>query len=45
VAKSVLGRTRQTASGGSVNADEMSADELKRWLEHLNEDETGGYKM
>jgi bifunctional DNase/RNase len=45
VAKSVLGRTRQTASGGNVSTDEMSADELKRWLEHLNEDETGGYKM
>jgi bifunctional DNase/RNase len=45
VAKSVLGRTRQTAAGGNVSADEMSADELKRWLEHLNEDETGGYKM
>jgi bifunctional DNase/RNase len=45
VAKSVLGRTRQTSSGGGLNADEMSADELKKWLEHLNEDETGGYKM
>ena len=42
VAKSVLGRTRQTVADPSANVD---SDELKKWLENLNEDETGGYKM
>ena len=42
VAKSVLGRSRANAtdSGGNVNAGE-----LKKWLENLNEDDTGQYKM
>jgi uncharacterized protein len=42
VAKSVLGRTRQTASDSGAD---VNADQLKKWLENLNEDETGGYKM
>ncbi len=43
VAKSVLGRTRQQVGADSdVN---LNPDELKKWLENLNEDETGGYKM
>ena len=42
VSKRVLGRTRQNAveAGSNVNADE-----LKKWLENLNEDDTGQYKM
>jgi bifunctional DNase/RNase len=42
VSKRVLGRTRQNAveAGSSVNAEE-----LRRWLENLNEDDTGQYKM
>jgi bifunctional DNase/RNase len=42
VAKSVLGRTRQSgpAPGASLDTEDM-----KKWLENLNEDETGGYKM
>ena len=42
VAKSVLGRTRQTVSDQAQN---VNAEELKKWLENLDEDETGGYKM
>ncbi len=42
VAKSVLGRTRQNGSGAG---GDVNADQLKNWLENLNEDETGGYKM
>ena len=42
VAKSVFGRTRQTVSDSGTN---VNPDELKAWLENLNEDETGGYKM
>ncbi len=42
VATKVLGRSRQTeqATGANVNAEE-----LRRWLENLNEDDTGQYKM
>ena len=40
IAKRVLGHARQAEAGPDVNADQ-----LKTWLENLNEDETGGYKM
>ncbi len=42
VSNKVLGRTRKNAveTGANVNADE-----LRRWLENLNEDDTGQYKM
>ena len=42
VSNKVLGRTRKNAveTGSNVNADE-----LRRWLENLNEDDTGRYKM
>ena len=40
VSQSVLGRTRTNAVEPGVNADE-----LKKWLENLNEDDTGQYKM
>jgi bifunctional DNase/RNase len=42
VAKDVMGRTRQQVAepGGAANSEE-----LRQWLENLNEDETGGYKM
>ena len=42
VSRKVLGRTRKNAveTGPNVNADE-----LRRWLESLNEDDTGRYKM
>ena len=42
VSKSVLGRTKQNGEDPAVNVD---ADELKKWLENLNEDDTGQYKM
>jgi len=42
VAKSVLGRSRQNGAEAGVD---VNADQLKKWLENLNEDETGGYKM
>ncbi len=42
VAKSVLGRTRQQVQDPSGSAN---SEELRAWLENLNEDETGGYKM
>ncbi|ADW69389.1 bifunctional nuclease family protein [Granulicella tundricola] len=42
VSQSVLGRTRQAATEAGANAN---ADELRRWLENLNEDDTGQYKM
>ena len=42
VAQSVLARTRQTTSDAGAN---VNGDELRKWLENLNEDETGGYKM
>ena len=42
VATKVLGRSRQPdqAAGANVNAEE-----LRKWLENLNEDDTGQYKM
>ena len=42
VATKVLGHTRQSeqAIGSNVNAEE-----LRKWLENLNEDDTGQYKM
>jgi bifunctional DNase/RNase len=42
VATKVLGRSRQAeqATGSNVNAEE-----LRKWLENLNEDDTGQYKM
>jgi uncharacterized protein len=42
VAKSVLGRTRQNAGPTDVNVNE---EQLRKWLENLNEDDTGQYKM
>ena len=42
VARSVLSRTRQTITDPGSNPN---SEELKSWLENLNEDETGGYKM
>jgi uncharacterized protein len=42
VAKSVLGRTRQSAGPTDVNVNE---EQLRKWLENLNEDDTGQYKM
>ena len=42
VATAVLGRTKQNALEPAANVD---SDELKKWLENLNEDDTGQYKM
>ncbi len=42
VARNVLGRAKGNAGAGDANVD---ADELKKWLENLNEDDTGQYKM
>ena len=42
VSKSVLGRTKGTAAAADGN---VNADELRKWLENLNEDDTGQYKM
>jgi len=42
VAKAVLGQTRQNAGAADVNVNE---EQLRRWLENLNEDDTGQYKM
>ena len=41
VDRKVLGRTRQTGAT-DVNVNE---EQLRRWLENLNEDDTGQYKM
>jgi bifunctional DNase/RNase len=38
----VLGQTRQNAGATDLNVNE---EELRRWLENLNEDDTGQYKM
>ena len=43
VSKRVLGRTRQNATESS--AANVNAEELRAWLENLNEDDTGQYKM
>ena len=41
VSRRVLDHTRQTVNGNqSINAEEM-----RRWLENLNDDEMGRYKM
>jgi bifunctional DNase/RNase len=42
VASSVLGRTKQNAGAKDANVNE---DQLRKWLESLNEDDTGQYKM
>jgi len=42
VDRKVLGRTRQNAGATDVNVNE---EQLRRWLENLNEDDTGQYKM
>ncbi len=42
VAQTVLGRTRQSTGAADVNGNE---EQLRRWLENLNEDDTGQYKM
>ncbi len=42
ISKSVLGRTKSTSSTAEAN---VNADELRKWLENLNEDDTGQYKM
>jgi bifunctional DNase/RNase len=42
VARKVLRESKQAASAAG---SDVSADELRRWLENLNEDDTGQYKM
>jgi bifunctional DNase/RNase len=42
VSKSILEQGRPNSSDTSSN---VGADELRRWLENLNEDDTGQYKM
>ena len=42
VSVAVLGRSKQTTEAPGANVD---AEELRRWLENLNEDDTGQYKM
>jgi bifunctional DNase/RNase len=42
VSKSVLGRTQQSSGPADVNVNE---EQLRKWLENLNEDDTGQYKM
>ena len=42
VATKVLGRSRQTEQAAGVN---VNGEELRKWLENLNEDDTGQYKM
>ncbi len=42
VSRKVLRESKQTASAAGTD---VSADELRRWLENLNEDDTGQYKM
>ena len=42
VATKVLARGRQTEQATGSN---VSAEELRKWLENLNEDDTGQYKM
>ena len=42
VAGSVLGRTKQNTGAKDANVNE---DQLRKWLETLNEDDTGQYKM
>ena len=42
VDRKVLGQTRQNSGATDVNVNE---EQLRRWLENLNEDDTGQYKM
>ncbi len=43
ISQRVLGRTRQnTPEAGATN---VNTEELRAWLENLNEDDTGQYKM
>ena len=42
ISKSVLGRSRGNSGQAEAN---VNADELRKWLENLNEDDTGQYKM
>ena len=42
VSKAVLGRTKGASSAADGN---VNAEELRKWLENLNEDDTGQYKM
>ena len=42
VNRRVLGQTRKNAGATDLNVNE---EELRRWLENLNEDDTGQYKM
>ena len=42
VSKSVLGRGKGKSGAAEAN---VNADELRKWLENLNEDDTGQYKM
>jgi len=41
VARDVLNRSRQVSDG----AGNINAEELRKWLENLNDDEMGRYKM
>lgn len=41
VARDVLERSRQTASASQT----VASEEMRRWLENLNDDELGRYKM
>jgi bifunctional DNase/RNase len=43
VSRRVLGRTRQ--NNVESGASNVNAEELRAWLENLNEDDTGQYKM
>ena len=43
VSRAVLGRTRQQQ--GTDQATNVNSEQLRNWLENLNEDDTGGYKM
>ena len=42
VSRKVLSQSRQTANETGAN---VNADELRRWLENLNDEDTGRYKM
>ncbi|QHN04022.1 bifunctional nuclease family protein [Granulicella sp. WH15] len=42
VSRRVLERSRQSANETGTN---VNADELRRWLENLNDEDTGRYKM
>ncbi len=42
VGRKVLGQTKQNAGAADANVNE---DQLRKWLENLNEDDTGQYKM